>query len=703
FGAPLIEGAGKLEVLQSPTILRSMTIEPSVVFGADVSFAVPLATTLTLNATRYGNGATVSGSGILAHEGPVTIDAGADVLVGSRYATWQSVTLLDNSHLTVASRDFAPQIVHVGDNSLLDVHTGYEIPNDPLPPIFVSQPWGSHRALELFTDSVIDGAALNVYDELILFGDNAIVEAPIDFHPSARVNPQSFTLRLNGPIRYLGGTYFGAGGAIVQNGEAVVEADTTIGAGTGINRLGTYDWDGTIHDDQETVINPGVAFQLRCGQIDIGDPTNDGFDDVVTVRGGTLGVWTGDYSHDDVVLAPWRMAGTVNLIHSSGLAALWEGSPATVTGTINVTGGASTITANITQTAGSITIGSGSTLQLQGAFTHSAGTVTVATGRELILDGKATFGAANREVIDGQLTLNASTTMQGGFYAGAGTLQPRNKLIVAADTAWGVDAEFASTSTTGIKAGATLSVNADTHVPAGASFNPGGTLQNLSKGKLTLDNDAAVGVSLRNEGLLSLQGSAAAEVHVAQYTQSATGTLQVDLGDIYPDTYDVLNVDGDVTLAGTLQVSLIDLGSDPFLPAGDESFRVLTSTGSLATRFDTVLWPTLPPGLEWSIRYTHQAVFLEINEIAILLGDYNHNGVVDAADYTVWKDAFGSTTDLAADGNDNGVIDAADYTIWKDNFGQTAGSVANVSAVPEPASLVLVCLALVAIAAKRPR
>ncbi|MCA9260542.1 MAG: hypothetical protein KDA61_15120, partial [Planctomycetales bacterium] len=50
-----------------------------------------------------------------------------------------------------------------------------------------------------------------------------------------------------------------------------------------------------------------------------------------------------------------------------------------------------------------------------------------------------------------------------------------------------------------------------------------------------------------------------------------------------------------------------------------------------------------------------------------LLGDYNGNGSVDAADYTIWKDSFGqSGQDLAADGNGNGVIDAADYTIWKD-------------------------------------
>ena len=60
-----------------------------------------------------------------------------------------------------------------------------------------------------------------------------------------------------------------------------------------------------------------------------------------------------------------------------------------------------------------------------------------------------------------------------------------------------------------------------------------------------------------------------------------------------------------------------------------------------------------------------------------LPGDYNFNGIVDAADYSVWRDTLGSTTDLRADssgptvGTPNGIVDQADYDFWKSHFGNT--------------------------------
>lgn len=64
-------------------------------------------------------------------------------------------------------------------------------------------------------------------------------------------------------------------------------------------------------------------------------------------------------------------------------------------------------------------------------------------------------------------------------------------------------------------------------------------------------------------------------------------------------------------------------------------------------------------------------------------GDYNRNGVVDAADYSVWRDAV-STGDLAADGDGDLDIDADDRAIWASALG--SGLVETPAVIPPSAS-----------------
>ncbi len=102
------------------------------------------------------------------------------------------------------------------------------------------------------------------------------------------------------------------------------------------------------------------------------------------------------------------------------------------------------------------------------------------------------------------------------------------------------------------------------------------------------------------------------------------------------------------------------------------------------------------------VKPDEQAVVLNIQ--TLVAGDYDHNGTVNQADYTVWRQNFGSSTLLDADGNLNGVVDAADFAVWRKNFGNSwpgAGSswgsgqslgLFN-TAVPEPTSAALIWLA----------
>lgn len=88
-----------------------------------------------------------------------------------------------------------------------------------------------------------------------------------------------------------------------------------------------------------------------------------------------------------------------------------------------------------------------------------------------------------------------------------------------------------------------------------------------------------------------------------------------------------------------------------------------------------------------------------------LAGDYNDDGIVDAADYTVWRDSFGQTgTGLAADGDGSGEVDQADYALWTASYGSTSGpslSTSNSQAVPEPTGALLLIGGLLSSLASR--
>jgi hypothetical protein len=84
---------------------------------------------------------------------------------------------------------------------------------------------------------------------------------------------------------------------------------------------------------------------------------------------------------------------------------------------------------------------------------------------------------------------------------------------------------------------------------------------------------------------------------------------------------------------------------------------------------------------------------IAINAAAMLPGDFNRNGTVDAADYTVWRNGLGA--DFTPDG----------YLVWKNHFGQTTGGASNAAtnfaAIPEPPAFALSALAILETLLKR--
>jgi hypothetical protein len=152
----------------------------------------------------------------------------------------------------------------------------------------------------------------------------------------------------------------------------------------------------------------------------------------------------------------------------------------------------------------------------------------------------------------------------------------------------------------------------------------------------------------------------------------------------------------------------LPLPSNFFNPAGD----TLTYVGTIFA--GTTFGPTPADGVK-SLNYPGATVANNtptnlagtsgsVNVPPSPAGDYNGNHVVDAADYTVWRDHLGQ--DYALPNRDpmaSGVIDTPDYDFWVSHFGNggpgAGGGAGQSSAIPEPAGLVLAAIGLLVLGA----
>jgi hypothetical protein len=182
-------------------------------------------------------------------------------------------------------------------------------------------------------------------------------------------------------------------------------------------------------------------------------------------------------------------------------------------------------------------------------------------------------------------------------------------------------------------------------------------------------------------------------------TLDAGSTLELDLGT--PAQSDLLSITGSLTAGGTLRVNLDNTVP---APANGNVFNLL-DFASASGSFNAFNLPSLTPGLAWNTSKLLTTGELSVMVSAGLPGDYNSNGVVDAADYVFWRDRLGQNVALPnTDPNDtNNMVTQAEYAFWRSRFGATSGSGAASQAAPEPGTWALAMLAgcLLAAAGRR--
>jgi hypothetical protein len=145
--------------------------------------------------------------------------------------------------------------------------------------------------------------------------------------------------------------------------------------------------------------------------------------------------------------------------------------------------------------------------------------------------------------------------------------------------------------------------------------------------------------------------------------------------------------------------------------AGNVGTNILDDMGAAAGAIGFT--PPLAAGSYtfWLQQGTSGGTTCQLNFDVFLPGDYNANGQVDAADYTVWRNTLGSTTDLRADGTGPGgmpdqVINHLDYAFWKQRYSDPAGSGVSfdeLAHVPEPLTKVFLVTAAICISLRRLR
>lgn len=527
-------------------------------------------------------------------------------------------------------------------------------------------------------------------------------------------------------------------GGVISNGkENYYDGVTLVPAGT--QTVVTHE-KGLGNSGAET----GSAFDNGGNVIYTGSATAQTWDDNGTVveSGGTLELSDGIWVKNERITISGNGVGGIGALYtdgetSFGFSSRADQSTVYLAGNAAIgVGGGGELTLGGIQGQGNLTkVGPGK-LSLEYASSY-VGNMTIAEGElsarsNVVRSGLTVFAGASFSSVDnnavsttstvflyGELDVNARTdssalTATVGQLFGSGTVKASNQaasepstLTIETPSGSGYFLGQVQNNLNLVKAGAGSQVLSGNNTYAGTTTVSEGLLQidgtHTGGGDYVVEEGGTLGgggniaatVVVQSGGSIS-PGASAGELTIASIDLQTGSLLEIEIGGTTAGSdYDLLSV-GDISLGGQLQVSMIGSG---FTPSPSDVFTVVSAT-ALSGAFENVAsgarLSTIGGEGSFLVSYSDALDAVSLTNFLLasigLAGDFNSDGMVDSADYTMWRDTLGQTgldPYSGADATGDGVVDSQDYAMWRANFGQTVNAGNSQEAVPEPSALVL--------------
>jgi len=468
----------------------------------------------------------------------------------------------------------------------------------------------------------VTGGLLRLDGHMLLSGTNSLlhVEAPLQLRPSAsaQLAPQSqWHVKNNATVE--GGNYDVGTGAVLR-----FDGTTTIKGGYFSTPNTTFD--GVVHLNGATTYDGTVTFEGSARQ-----------NGNATVQGPTV-INAGRFDLDGVAEnTVWTINNglVVNAFSLEQVGSVFNG-------TMNI----------VNTTLGKLTV------NLDSPFHHW------------------TLGAPPAKLNLGGVGALMTTRIDGSPLAVFGVIEVTNAVRIASMVRLEPTALIAFTTPT-----SRLRFGDRGHVSAGTGFFGEGRIENQSGALMTLAPGASIfPTDLQIGGTLRISPYFGSEPGVAMVDRAIfepTSTWQIQIGGTEPGLqHDQLQLFGSAsTLAGELDVNLLDLGDGLFEPEVGEMFVVLQAPPTtLSGQFVDGPITTVPgKSYLWSVGYqtgeVADIVTLTVADIIPCPADLNGDGLVDGADLGLLLNAWGDCPNCLADLTGDGVVDGADLGVLLNAWG----------------------------------